>query len=187
MIIILFFSFRSSTKNSGNYGLGDIISSLQWLKKNIQHFGGHPGQITVLARGSGATLVTALTASPMAKDLFKQAWVSNGAGAFENKTLTQANTENKAILEALNCGSDEVDCLIDATADAITEAMPFSWRDTNTPELPQVGEKEHSWIVLDKHILLQHPLDYWKDNQLTNNIPMVFGKILFLIFDVMFH
>ena len=79
MIIILFFSFRSSTKNSGNYGLGDIISSLQWIKKNIQHFGGHPGQITVLARGSGATLVTALTASPMAKDLFKQAWVSSVA------------------------------------------------------------------------------------------------------------
>ena len=44
----------------------------------------------------------------MSKDLFKQAWVTNGAGAFENKTLAQANTENKKILEALNCGSDEV-------------------------------------------------------------------------------
>ena len=100
--------FRSSTKSSGNYGLGDIISSLQWIKRNIQHFGGHPGQVTILARGSGATLVTALTGSAMSKDLFKQAWVTNGAGAFENKTLAQASTENKKILEALNCGSDEV-------------------------------------------------------------------------------
>ena len=47
----------------------------------------------------------------MSKDLFKQAWVTNGAGAFENKTLAQASTENKKILEALNCGSDEVECL----------------------------------------------------------------------------
>ena len=100
--------FRSSTKSSGNYGLGDIVSSLQWIKRNIQHFGGHPGQVTILARGSGATLVTALTGSAMSKDLFKQAWVTNGAGAFENKTLAQASTENKKILEALNCGSDEV-------------------------------------------------------------------------------
>ena len=100
--------FRSSTKSSGNYGLGDIISSLQWIKRNIQHFGGHPGQVTILARGSGATLVTALTGSAMSKDLFKQAWVTNGAGAFENKTLAQASIENKKILEALNCGSDEV-------------------------------------------------------------------------------
>lgn len=44
-------SVRSTTKSSGNYGLGDLISSLQWLKKNIQHFGGHPNQITILARG----------------------------------------------------------------------------------------------------------------------------------------
>ena len=52
--------------------------------------------------------MTALTGSAMSKDLFKQAWVTNGAGAFENKTLAQASTENKKILEALNCGSDEV-------------------------------------------------------------------------------
>jgi len=38
------------------------------------------------------------------------------------------------------------------------------------------GEKEHSWIVLDKHILLKHPMDYWAENQLENKIPMVFGS-----------
>ena len=51
--------------------------------------------MTILARGSGATLVTALTASPKAKDLFQQIWVTNGAGVFQNKSLEMANTENK--------------------------------------------------------------------------------------------
>ena len=51
--------------------------------------------MTILARGSGATLVTALTASPKAKDLFQQVWVTNGAGVFQNKSLEMANTENK--------------------------------------------------------------------------------------------
>ena len=32
-------SSRSATKSSGNYGLGDIISALKWVKTNIQHFG----------------------------------------------------------------------------------------------------------------------------------------------------
>ena len=32
-------SSRSATKSSGNYGLGDIISALKWIKTNIQHFG----------------------------------------------------------------------------------------------------------------------------------------------------
>ena len=110
-------SSRSTTKSSGNYGLGDIVSALNWIKTNIQHFGklfilknntfyafniltivnlgGHPSKVTILARGSGATLVTALTASPKAKDLFQQVWVTNGAGVFQNKSLEMANTENK--------------------------------------------------------------------------------------------
>ena len=72
-----------------------------------------------------------------------------------------------------------MECLVDATPEDLTEAIPFEWKDTKTAELPQVGEKEHSWIVLDKHILLKHPLDYWAENQLENKIPMVFGKIFF--------
>jgi para-nitrobenzyl esterase len=90
-------SKRSIPKSSGNYGLGDLISALKWIKLNVQHFGGHPNQITLLGRGSGATMATILTASPMAKGLFKQAWVTNGAGAYENKTLSMANKENKVL------------------------------------------------------------------------------------------
>ena len=174
-------SDRSSTKTSGNYGLGDIVSALQWIEKNIQHFGGHPSKVTILARGSGATLVTALTARPNAIDLFQQVWVTNGAGAFENKTLDMANAENKQILRTLGCGSDEVDCLIDATAEDITNAIPYEWKDTNPPEIPQLGEKEHSWIIIDKQVLLQHPKDYWLKHRLENNIPMVFGKYHFWV------
>eukprot|EP00093_Oithona_nana_P003152 03152.XXX_10690_3064_1 [CDS] Oithona nana genome sequencing. len=168
---------KSPYKSSGNYGLGDIIAALKWIQKNIQHFGGHPKQVTLLARGSGATLATALTAVPTARDLFTKAWVSNGAGVYENKTMAQANTDNKKILSTLNCRSDEdeVECLVDATAEDITEAIPYEWRDTNMPELPQSGEKEHSWMVIDKHLLLQHPKDFWHEFRMTNNIPMVFG------------
>ena len=167
---------KSPYKSSGNYGLSDIIAALKWIQKNIQHFGGHPKQVTLLARGSGATLATALTAVPSARELFKSAWVSNGAGAYENKTMAIANNENKQILRTLNCGSDEVECLVDATAEDLTEAIPYEWRDTNMPDLPMKdNSKEHSWIVIDKHLLLQHPKDFWKEFRMTNNIPMVFG------------
>ena len=88
-------SERSKTKSSGNYGLGDIISALKWIKNNIQHFGGLPSQVTLMGRGSGATLATALTASPMARGLFKQVWVTNGAGVYENTSLATAYSQNK--------------------------------------------------------------------------------------------
>merc|ERR1712111_276605 len=58
-------------------------------------------------------------------------------------TMAQANTDNKKILSTLNCRSDEdeVECLVDATAEDITEAIPYEWRDTNMPELPQSGKR----------------------------------------------
>ena len=41
----------------------------------------------------------------------------------------------------------------------------------------QEGEKGHSWIVADKDILLENPKTYWANNKLSNNVPIVFGKI----------
>ena len=49
----------------------------------------------MLGRGSGATMVTTLTASAKAKGLFKQAWVTNGAGVIPAKSLSQSNKDNK--------------------------------------------------------------------------------------------
>ena len=67
---------------------------IRWISANIQHFGGHPAQVTLLGRGSGATMVTALTASAEAKGLFAKVWASNGAGVFGNNTLKDAHSNN---------------------------------------------------------------------------------------------
>ena len=40
----------------------------------------------------------------------------------------------------------------------------------------QVGERAHSWLVLDKDILLENPKTFWANNKLSNNVPIVFGK-----------
>ena len=51
--------------------------------------------VTLLGRGSGATLVTALTASPRAKGLFQRVWATNGAGVYQDTSLSKANLDNK--------------------------------------------------------------------------------------------
>lgn len=171
-------SARTYPKTSGNYGLGDIISALEWLQLNIKHFGGHPSQITILGRSSGATMVTALTASLKAKGLFKQAWITNGAGVIQGKGLSQANKDNKRILETLNCGSDEVNCLIDSLEEDLLNAVPNDWLNTRMSKLPRknpVVEKGHSWVIVDKNILMDTPMNYWKENKGSNNVPIVIG------------
>ena len=84
----------SYPRTSGNYGLGDLVAALEWVRQNIQHFGGHPAKVTLFGRDSGATLVTALTAAPKAEGLFAQIWVTNGDAVIGNATLNEASKDN---------------------------------------------------------------------------------------------
>ncbi len=56
--------------SSGNYGLMDIIKSLEWVKENIGAFGGDAENVTVMGQSAGASLVQNILVSPKAQGLF---------------------------------------------------------------------------------------------------------------------
>ena len=64
---------ESPHKASGNYGIMDMVASLQWVKRNIAAFGGDPGNVTVFGQSAGAMAIGSLIASPQAKGLFHRA------------------------------------------------------------------------------------------------------------------
>ncbi|HEY3445625.1 MAG TPA: carboxylesterase family protein [Myxococcales bacterium] len=63
---------------SGNYGTLDIIESLRWVQKNIEAFGGDPGNVTVFGESAGGFNVYTLLVSPLAKGLFHRAISQSG-------------------------------------------------------------------------------------------------------------
>ena len=65
---------------TGNYGLFDQITALQWVKENIAAFGGNPDNITVMGQSAGAMSIQLHCLSPLAKGLFKQAVMCSGSG-----------------------------------------------------------------------------------------------------------
>lgn len=89
---------------SGNYGLLDLIAGLQWVRNNIEAFGGDPKQITIFGESAGGISVSMLCASPQAKGLFDGA-ISQSGGSFGPPRPTTYPGENmKRLAEAEDAG-----------------------------------------------------------------------------------
>jgi para-nitrobenzyl esterase len=58
---------------SGNYGLLDQIAALEWVRENIESFGGNPHNVTIAGESAGALSVMYLMVAPKARGLFHKA------------------------------------------------------------------------------------------------------------------
>jgi para-nitrobenzyl esterase len=64
---------------SGNVGMLDIVAALEWVRDNIEDFGGAPGVVTIFGQSGGGGKVSTLMAMPSAKGLFHRAIVESGS------------------------------------------------------------------------------------------------------------
>lgn len=112
----------------GNLGLHDLILGLQWIKRNIQFFGGSSSRVTIFGESAGSFAVGSLILSPLAKGLFKRAILQSGSPnsiiATTDKDVAYANT--LFIASALSCPTDNatvtMDCLKNSSVEDLIEA-----------------------------------------------------------------
>ena len=86
--------------SSGNAGVMDIVLALEWVRDNIEVFGGDPRRVLIFGESGGAQKVSMLLATPAAKGLFHRAAVQSGPGA-RVLTQAQANRSARSVLAAL--------------------------------------------------------------------------------------
>ena len=66
--------------HAGNAGQLDIVAALQWIRDNIERFGGDPKRVMIYGESGGGGKVSMLLASPPAKGLFHRAVIESGPG-----------------------------------------------------------------------------------------------------------
>jgi para-nitrobenzyl esterase len=175
----------------GNYGIMDYTFALQWVKQNIENFGGDPNNITIFGQSAGARNSASEVLSPLSAGLFNRAIFESGAYP---TTASLASAETKgtnlasgvspppgcSITPKCNTGSlvEQAQCLravpaatIEACAgNGIPETPPAAGGGVtgSGPYLPGV--------ILDGSILPETPLSAYADGHF-NHVPILDGDV----------
>lgn len=105
--------------------------------------------MTLFGYRAGATLATALTASPKATKYFSKVWASSGSHHFSGETIEESERKN---IEYAN-QFPNVKSLEDwqkVSSEDLIKKIPESWTVKHSNTLPSTVNKTfHDWIVVD--------------------------------------
>ncbi|MFX0021454.1 MAG: carboxylesterase/lipase family protein [Candidatus Hermodarchaeota archaeon] len=87
----------SPEDQSGNFGTLDLIKALEWVRDNIEAFGGDPNNVTIAGESGGAFNVISLLISPRAKGLFHHAIVESGLSLIGSTNTAKAQSTDLLI------------------------------------------------------------------------------------------
>ena len=66
-------------KYAGVTGVMDLIASLEWVRDNIEGFGGDPGRVMIFGQSGGGAKTSTVLAMPPGKGLFHRAAIQSGS------------------------------------------------------------------------------------------------------------
>ncbi|MFI5315238.1 MAG: carboxylesterase/lipase family protein [Myxococcota bacterium] len=141
-----------------NLGLLDLVAGLEWVRDEIDAFGGDGSRVTLFGHGAGATAVACLLAMPRARSLFQRAILASGS--FEVDSRERAEARRAAFLRELELLPGDAAKLAGLTA----------------PELLAAQARAGGFRpVVDREILPRAPLDAWASGE-GAAIPLILGS-----------
>ena len=156
---------------SGNAGVLDLLSALEWVRAHAERFGGDPGNVTIFGQSGGGGKVSALLAMPKARGLFHKAIVQSGASIrFAQKQRTARLAE--AVLKQLGLGRNQLDALQALPLEQLVAAVET--QKTLPAPRHRLLDRYNFGPVIDGNVLPAHPFDPAAP-ALSDDIPVLVG------------
>ncbi len=167
---------------SGNAGMLDIVAALEWVRDNIENFGGNPHMVTIFGQSGGGGKVSTLMAMPAAKGLFHRAIVESGSIlqgiAQENAAQLADAIAGELGLTAATIGQIQMlpfQQIITAADKVLRERRPKPAG--GIPDFRRISALLGFGPVVDGKTLPAHPFDPVAP-AISADIPMIIGTTL---------
>src|SRR6185436_15471380 len=131
---------------SRTVGVMDLVASLEWVRENIERFGGDPGRVMIFGQSGGGAKTSTVLAMPSAKGLFHRAGVQSGS-TLRLATRETATKSAEALLAKLGISKSN-----------LADIQKLSWQ--QILEAPaSLGATAGFSPVVEGTILPHHPFD----------------------------
>ncbi|GAH04588.1 unnamed protein product, partial [marine sediment metagenome] len=149
---------------TANVGQFDQIMALEWVRDNIEKFGGDPGNVTIFGESAGGYAVLTLSAMPAANGLFHR--VIAQSAPFINPKVTEKHT--KGLMRMLKLKGD---------IDAFRKTPPEEIIDVQNKYLEKINSAMEFRPLIDGESLPIHPLKVFQNGD-CSNIDFMIGSNL---------
>jgi len=93
--------------HAGVVGMMDLAASLEWVRDNIEKFGGDPGKVMIFGQSGGGAKTSTVLAMPSAKGLFHSAGVQSGS-TIRSATREAGTKSAEALLAKLGIAKGNI-------------------------------------------------------------------------------
>jgi para-nitrobenzyl esterase len=93
--------------HAGVVGMMDLVASLEWVRDNIEKFGGDPAKVMIFGQSGGGAKTSTMLAMPSAKGLFHSAGVQSGS-TLRSATREAGTRSAEALLAKLGIAKGNI-------------------------------------------------------------------------------
>jgi len=161
---------------SANVGMLDIVKALEWVRKNIESFGGDPSDVTIVGESGGGGKVGTLMCMPAAKGLFKKAVIQSGT-LLNVMTRDQSQALGLAVLGKLGLTPADAEKLNTIPYPELVKAGNEAVSDIYGPRTPGTLKMYGFVPSADGNVLLQQPFTPGFAD-MSKDVPLMIGTTL---------
>src|SRR5215831_13743254 len=93
--------------HAGIVGMMDLVASLEWVRDNIENFGGDPSKVMIFGQSGGGAKTSTMLAIPSAKGLFHSAGIQSGS-TIRSATRETGTKSAEALLAKLGIAKGNI-------------------------------------------------------------------------------